>query len=570
MMKNQGKMIKVLHYLCLSLVFVFGLVAIIGTGGCGGGSSGGGGGGGGSTSLATGEFTKTIDPTDDINHSSDFSGATYHSQKLYPASEINGSGNITSILVEYSSDEAADITCADVTIKMGHTTLSSLGATYANNVEQGAGSVQTVLTNGSIVFPVGMMDDWSEIPLDTPFYYNGVDNLVVDITTNVGCSALFNTDVTTGLGYTASVYSYNIAATTGNDVSWRADMEFNFEGGVNSVEFAPIPSNGNTYPFGGLRDKVQLLYDATLINGSGPVTGIAMRVGHLTTTAQSYTYTMRVGHSTLTDLTTDFNGNFSDTPVTVANNAVFNVPAGIPVGDYIWIPMPDGSFNYNGNNNLIVEIDVSSSSGNTYWGLELAGPNMSRAWGATGSDTASGVGSEEYHISFRFNGGTMDRLTPAASSHTSYPFSISYGGRQYLYTASELGTKATITKVALRLSWPSSTAEDYSNFTVTMGHTSLAELTDVFGDNMDDATEVYKGTYSMPAGLIEGDWIEMTLDSPFIYNGTENLVVSFESDGGATGHSVILGSNRILYPNRTLLLPDRLQNYLADIRFWVQ
>ena len=42
-MKKENKLINVLQYLCLSLVFVIGLVAIIGTGGCGGGSSGGGG-----------------------------------------------------------------------------------------------------------------------------------------------------------------------------------------------------------------------------------------------------------------------------------------------------------------------------------------------------------------------------------------------------------------------------------------------------------------------------------------------------------------------------------------------
>ncbi|MCP4371878.1 MAG: hypothetical protein GY797_27740, partial [Deltaproteobacteria bacterium] len=239
-MKKKSKTIKVLHYLCLSLVFVIGLVAIIGTGGCGGGSSSGGGGGGGSTSLATGGFTKTIDPTDDTSYSSTyFSGGTRHSQNLYPVSEIVGSGNITSIFVEYADVEAADITCADVTIKMGHTTSGSLVTTFANNVEQGAGSFQTVLTNASIVFPAGLIGDWIEIPLDTPFYYNGVDNLLVDITTNVACSGLFNADVTTGLGYTSTVWDTDInAATAGGSGTFLADMEFNFEGGVNPVEFA--------------------------------------------------------------------------------------------------------------------------------------------------------------------------------------------------------------------------------------------------------------------------------------------------------------------------------------------
>ena len=62
MMKKESKLIKRLRYLCLSFVFVIGLVAIIGTGGCGGGSSSGGGGGGGSTSLADGTFEKYFAP----------------------------------------------------------------------------------------------------------------------------------------------------------------------------------------------------------------------------------------------------------------------------------------------------------------------------------------------------------------------------------------------------------------------------------------------------------------------------------------------------------------------------
>ncbi len=72
-MKKENKFLNTLRYLFLSLVFVTGLITIIGTGGCGGGSSsGGGGGGGGSTSLTTGEFTKTVTLASDSGWSSPF------------------------------------------------------------------------------------------------------------------------------------------------------------------------------------------------------------------------------------------------------------------------------------------------------------------------------------------------------------------------------------------------------------------------------------------------------------------------------------------------------------------
>jgi hypothetical protein len=570
-MKKESKIFKAFRYLFISFVFVIGLIAIIGTGGCGGGSSSGGGGGGsdGSTSLATGEFTKTVTLASNIGWTSPFRAANRHLQQLYLASDINGAGYIQSIELRLNT-ATAGCNCPDATIKIGHTSLGVLTNTFADNVEQGKGTLETVRT-GAFSVPAGSAGDYFTIILDTPFLYNGVDNLVVKfLVTACDDDITLWVDNTTALVH-RMLHRFDLTATTGDLYMYVLHTRFNFEGGVNPLEFAASPGIGNSFPFGNSYNKVQLLYDATVINGSGPITGIAMRTGTFAvTTEESYTYTMRVGHSTLTDLTTDFNGNFSGTPVTVADNAPFKVPADVPTGNYIWIPMPDGSFNYNGSDNLIVEIDVSASSGTTLWS-SITTSNQTRASGNSGSAIANdGVDTSQYDIRFRFNGGTMDNLT-LANFNTAPPFSTIYSGRQYLYTASELGTKATITKVALRLSSAPSTAADYSNFTITMGHTSLTELTDVFANNMDDATQVYNGTFGMPAGLIVGDWIEMALDSPFIYNGTGNLVVSFESDGGSTAQYVDIGTSATLYPNRVLRLPaDTLDDYLADIRFWVQ
>jgi len=536
-MEKESKLIKGLHYLFLSFVFVIGLVAIIGTGGCGGGSSGGGGGGDGSTSLATGGFTKTI--ADDNNWAAIyFWDTTYHSQNLYPAGEINGSGNITSIFFQYNFDEAVDITCADVTIKMGHTTSSSLVTTFANNVENGAGSAQTVLANASIVIPAGLIGDWVEIPLGTPFYYNGVDNLVVDITTNVACNGNFNADVTNTVGIASTVYDTDINAATGwGSANLRADMEFHFEGGVNPVEFAPLPGASNVYPFSGPGWKVQLLYDATLINGSGPITGIAMRNGFAVTTDQSYTYTIRVGHSTLTDLTADFNGNFSDTPVTVADNESFIVPAGIPVGDYIWIPMPDGSFTYNGSDNLIVEIDTSSSTGTIRWGMDSMGSDITRALGNSGSDTAGSVDNSKYHISFRFNGGTLDVIT-AEDGFWNVPFTDSFNIRsQILFDAWQFGTGGPVTGISFRLAFDS-VASDYPAATVVLGHTTNTVLSITFADNMTDPTTVFTGTLNIPAGLNAGDWFTIPV-SGFTYDPTQNLVFEVNQDAGTAMNRIL-------------------------------
>ncbi len=532
-MKKENKLIKGLHYLCLSLVFVIGLVAIIGTGGCGGGSSGGGGGGGGSTSLATGEFTKTVTLPGSSQWTAPFVTTDQHQQQLYLASDINGAGYIQSIELRLDIDETG-CNCPDVTIKMGHTSLGGLTTTFANNVEQGKGTLETVHT-GPFSVPAGLAGDYFAIILDTPFLYNGVDNLVVDFLVTACDDAISlrrdNTSLVDG-----ALWVDSLTSPTGTLFSSVIHSRLNFEGGVNPIDFAPIPSDGNNIPFGGVSEKVQLLYDATIINGSGPITGIAMRVGVAATADRSYTYAMRVGHSTLTDLTTDFNGNFSDTPVTVADNVVLNIPAGVPVGDYIWLPMPDGSFNYNGNDSLIVEVDVSSSSGVTWWGQETFGTDLTRAWGDSGSDTATAVGTDKYHISFRFNGGTMDVIT-AGDADWPPPFNDDDNTSQILFGAQQLGTGGPVSGISFRLA-NDSAASDYASSIIVLGHTDNPVLSTTYAANMTDPTTVFTGTITIPAGLIAGDWFTIPT-SGFTYDPTQNLVLEVTVDPGTAGNDIL-------------------------------
>ena len=554
-MKKENRIIKVVRYFSLLSVIGLGLVSIIGTGG-GGSGGGGSGSGGGTTPLATGEFTKTVTLASTADWSSPFSNIDQRQQQLYLAGDIDGAGYIQSIELRFNGNSAG-CSCPDATIKMGHTSLGGLTTTFANNVEQGKGTLETVRT-GAFNVPAGSAGDYFTIILDTPFLYNGVDNLVVDFLVTA-CDASINLRRDNSTLVNGALYYGNLTSLTGALYTAVLHTKFNFEGGVNPVEYAPLPALGNSYPFGGTREKVQLLYDATVINGSGPISGIAMRVGLGATAEQSYTYTMRVGHSTLTDLTTDFNGNFSGTPVTVADNAVFNVPAGVPMGDYIWIPMPDGSFNYNGTDNLIVEIDVSSSTGITYWGNDTIGPNLTRAYGDSGSGTALVLDTEKYHINFRFNGGPMDVIT-AEDQTWSLPFSNLDLKTQILFDTWQLGTGGPVTGISFRLE-ADSVLSNYPAATVVLDHTANTVLSTTFADNLTDPTTVFTGTLSVPAGLKAGDWVTIPV-SGFTYDPTQNLVVEVTQDGSVQNR--ILSTNADV-PGASGLVYDLRANPVAGL-----
>jgi hypothetical protein len=273
-----------------------------------------------------------------------------------------------------------------------------------------------------------------------------------------------------------------------------------------------------------------MLYNASAIAGSGPITGVGLQVGAVTGTAETYTYTMKLGHSNLTNLTATWANNINvGNPVTVANSVTFTVPAGTPAGEFIWLPMPSAVFTYNGTDNLVVELTIQSASGNVTLYTHPT-TNVNRAYGDPASATAFLLNNYTHQIALRFNGGTMDVI--GANSGGTFVFDNVVGGRQFLLRAAELGTSGSINKFACRLS-DSTTASSFPSFTVTLAHTTQTALVVADATNIAGGTMVYNATFNMPAGLAVGDWVEIPFSTPFSYNGIDSLVVQTTTGAGS-------------------------------------
>jgi len=67
----------------------------------------------------------------------------------------------------------------DLKIYMGLCSSDQLGMTYDDNYI--SGSKTLVLSSAFFTTPTVNPMDWFEITLDTPFWYNGVDNLIIEI-----------------------------------------------------------------------------------------------------------------------------------------------------------------------------------------------------------------------------------------------------------------------------------------------------------------------------------------------------------------------------------------------------
>lgn len=509
----------------------------------------GGGGGNGSATLATASFAKSFGSVADTANYYPFSSQDdLKVQTLYLADEINGSGNISALRFNRSANVLTDLICTNMTIRMGHTNLTALTTTFANNIETGQGSLQTVLNNQTVTIPAGAANDWFEVPLSTSFQYNGTDNLVVELEKSSACSGVsvgVALTVTNSVNRRAVSYAVDGSPGTAEHNLVTADavdqtqiwMKFAFNGGVNKQEFGGASTN--SWPFCGTvgsEPREQLLYLASEIDGSGPITAIGFQLNDTMTAAGSYTTTITMAHTTLTALTSDFTANYDlGTPVTVANNVTFSIHAGLVAGDWYWVPLPTASFNYDGTNNLIVEITTPETTTPAECAPNrAAGVAGARNWGHPG-DTSGIVDTVKRHTKFRFNGAPM---TVAETNVAAYgvPFDGAGTGAiiQALYGAHVLGTGAAIESVSFRLGSTLASSVSLPGVRVVLGNTTLTDLGVTLADNMDDATEVFNGTLDLTAASA-GDWITIPV-SGFTYDPTKNLTVQLEA--GTTSETI--------------------------------
>lgn len=519
---------------------------------CGGGS----GGGTVTTPLATGGFVKYVgDSSTLVGIGLIDTGPTTRWQHMYTPADVKGSGYIQSISLMAVDARASDITCPDLSIKMGHTSLAELTNTFADNVENGKGSLISVRTTGEVVFTAGEAGEMYTIVLDEPFVYNGVDNLVVEFERVAACSGSF-TERGTYVTPVSATWTRTDGSLTGNTGIFFTDLVFDFSGGVDKLE--KTGTSNNYWPFTNESAHTQNLYTAADINGSGPITGLAFQM-NAPSTEQTFTVSVKLGHTTLTDLTGTFADNSSDLTA-VAADINFTVPAGLVAGDWFWVPL-NGSFKYNGIDNLLVDIEVPVGTGN----IDLrytASANVVRVAGNVGDVTTTDLGGTEYHAKFRFNGATMDVMSLGISSTTSTQVlgqDAGDGGQiQSLYKNTDLGTSGKVTAVYVRLKNDAAAAA-VSNHKIYLGHTSKTALNavDPYVDNMDNYVLAYSGTTDVPASLKAGDWLKLPLSTPFNYDSSKNLTVLFTGETNAS-NEVIVSSDGTRFPTASVGRNDNL------------
>lgn len=541
---------------------------------CGGGGSGSGSG------PVIDEFTKTIelDGADNSMNNLFSPVVSNRYQFLFRAQELNGSGYISSISFQYNYDLVASVHCPNETIKIGQTNVTNLATTYAANVETGQGSLVTVLDNASVDITPGVAGEYFTINLAKPFYANGVDNLIVEVSRTAACTDRVVVDAgIAAMSYLASLFNDSDAsAAMGNAFTNAPSIRFNFTGGDNFVTAADgsIENGGVLAP--GDTGRAQFLILASDIVGSGPLTGIQFTP--TATLANPLTATYKVTLSHVDPMTTELVDTYATnvgTDATVVTDAVtITVPKGATEW---WLPLTR-SFNYNGTSNLLIDVVATSVTNGTSVRFQFTGGSRIRASSNPAATEGIDFSTHGLEPKLRFSGGNMDVITANGMSgllNASFPFTVEVEGRrQHLYLASELGTRGTISKLACR-SRSNRTPRSGYNLTVRMSHTTSAVLGGIFSMNLPSVETVFSGSLDTPA-MSGGDWIEIPLSTPFLYNGTDNLVIDISGTGPAGPGGCMIDKNAILYNIRQASAGTAdatnatvVSNSLMDLRFTI-
>ena len=107
---------------------------------------------------------------------------------------------------------------------------------------------------------------------------------------------------------------------------------------------------------------------------------------------------------------------------------------------------------------------------------------------------------------------------------------------------------------------------NYTNFTIKMGQTTLSALPP--GPWISAGMNTVFNANSYGAWPISGNWIQVTLQTPFYYDNTKNFIVEASHNGVTNGFSVMQAvlNTRSLYGSSGSMMANS-QNFLCDFGF---
>jgi hypothetical protein len=402
-------------------------------------------------------------------------------------------GNITKMAINVTS-AVSTLTFANYTIKIGTTSATTMTSAYLSN------ALTTVY--GPSTYPAVTSTGLASFTFATPFNWDGVSNLVMEICYTNGLSYSSTSTVD------ASTVSYN--ATYGSYMDGDA---------CGTTGTYPITAS-TTLP------RFQFTGNTEATCSSNPRTVIAA----------SYVAPPAL---TLSAATTDLCLNATTAPITITAPSPTSTYT-----SYTWSP----STNVTGNATSGYQFNPTTTTTYTLTATNAtcinsttevitvrqlptavsASANIASICPAQGVSTLTATGGTTGGSS----NATVSGASPAASTGVQLPFYRTFEGsrKQMLVTAAELNalgitSACTMSSLSMSLSTIGAANNNFDNLTIRMMHTTLGTLSAFVAGS---PTTVYtSASYTATLGANV-----FTFSTPFAWNGTDNIIVdwSFDND----------------------------------------
>jgi hypothetical protein len=438
-----------------------------------------------------------------------FSGAINdqaHMQQLYTPSQIGAEGKIVRISFNRSAGITETGSYNNFRISMAHTDLGALTTTYANNYN---GFLTEVLPTQDIFVNSSNSDTWIHFDLNGNFTYDMSHNLLVDITWNGddGNDVYIQREVVTG----ARVYDYAGGA-TGTIENRVPVTRFLIDVVDNAVN--DDCDNWHSWPFSTAQPemRVQMLYNKTLLNETGIIDILRFHPQSPTPIYGIFeSLSIRLAHSHNDSLGPVFDAHNSGPWTEVFNRASHNVST---EGGQTWIEFDVvNSFNYNGIDNLLIDVRWSNNpagtSVNLYTNDSVTYDCRARA-NSYNATLATNVDAVLYDLQCIFD--TSANLTWSASS-----------SEPWLFSAATVGNELRIT--------PMANANGVGNATLTLTNSngqSITQRIPVTVNPINDAP-VLAG---MPVGIMCTEDVDYVLNMSAYASDIDNTLdeLTFSED----------------------------------------
>jgi len=264
-------------------------------------------------------------------------------------------------------------TAQNFEIRISHTTQSS----HSTNLNTNLPNPVVVRTAGNVSFS-GAAQAWSPLGLERGFYYNGVDNLTIEVrmrnlkespSSTHFCDSASSTPAGFRRTYALGSGTYNTSTTTSSRTNaiGALKIRLHFGEGICNPSDTPTTGGTNSWPFNTYTAwRYQLIVNKSVLPSSPlKITDIAFAPTS-TKTWQAKQVQIRMGHTTKSDFNTPVPPNCFDDMLGPCPTIVYEGPLTWSCAAGTWSPIGlQSAFGYDGSRNILVEIRYSGGPGSS-------------------------------------------------------------------------------------------------------------------------------------------------------------------------------------------------------------